>query len=152
MFSLLRFLNIPDQHMKNQSKRSGHSPNLATTCDHSDDPQQMLTNTEMAMAKLTANAMDNGLDETAVKDFSMLQSTLFTLQNQQLLQLKLIEQLQSQLKSKRPKSVNRATSSKNGQGQTEMSRTPTSEEELVSSSATAKVNDVRDDNEGSPIG
>lgn len=86
--------------------------------DHSRDQQQhhatskALKNTKLAVAQLTANALTNGVDEGGFKDLSMFQSTLFTLQHQQMFQLKLIEQLQSQLKSNRPKTVIQSTGTK----------------------------------------
>lgn len=61
--------------------------------------KQTLSNTKLPIDQFVAAALANGsvTDESTIKDFSMLQSTLFTLQNQQIFQLKLIERLKSQL-------------------------------------------------------
>lgn len=61
--------------------------------------KQTLSSTKLPIDQFVAAALANGsvTDETTIKDFSMLQSTLFTLQNQQIFQLKLIERLKSQL-------------------------------------------------------
>ncbi|XP_035702512.1 sal-like protein 1 isoform X4 [Folsomia candida] len=57
---------------------------------------EALQNTKVAVAQLAANALANNNGENA-QDLAVLQSTLFTLQQQQLLQLQLIQQLQHQL-------------------------------------------------------
>lgn len=64
---------------------------------------EALENTKVAVAQFAATALANGADETALKDLAMLQSTLFTLQHQQVYQLRLIEQLQSQLTTNPPR-------------------------------------------------
>lgn len=64
---------------------------------------EALENTKVAVAQFAATALANGADETALKDLAMLQSTLFTLQHQQVYQLRLIEQLQSQLTTAPPR-------------------------------------------------
>lgn len=62
------------------------------------------------MAQLVSAAMTtNGDNEDAQKQLAVLQSTLFTLQHQQLFQMQLIQQLQSQL------SINRGDKSTDGQ-------------------------------------
>ncbi|XP_058454267.1 homeotic protein spalt-major isoform X2 [Malaya genurostris] len=54
-----------------------------------------------AIAQFTANALANNMDnETVVKNLAILQSALFTLQQQQFLQFQLIQHLQSQLVKK----------------------------------------------------
>ena len=54
-----------------------------------------------AIAQFTANAIANNMDnETVMKNLSILQSALFTLQQQQFLQFQLIQHLQSQLVKK----------------------------------------------------
>lgn len=58
---------------------------------------EALENTKVAVAQFAATALANGADENAVKDLALLQSTLFTLQHQQVFQLQLIQKLQSQL-------------------------------------------------------
>ena len=54
-----------------------------------------------AIAQFTANALANNMDnETVMKNLAILQSALFTLQQQQFLQFQLIQHLQSQLVKK----------------------------------------------------
>ncbi|XP_019540882.4 homeotic protein spalt-major-like [Aedes albopictus] len=54
-----------------------------------------------AIAQFTANALANNMDnDTVVKNLAILQSALFTLQQQQFLQFQLIQHLQSQLVKK----------------------------------------------------
>lgn len=60
---------------------------------------EALENTKVAVAQFAAIALAKGADENAIKDLSLLQSTLFTLQHQQVVQLQLIQKLQSQLDS-----------------------------------------------------
>lgn len=56
-----------------------------------------LESTKAAVAEFTAAALSKGANENSIKDMTMLQSALFTLQHQQVFQLQLIEQLQYQL-------------------------------------------------------
>ncbi|CAO1331903.1 unnamed protein product [Diamesa serratosioi] len=65
-------------------------------------PGQMSMQTfQNAIAQFTANAIANNMDnETVMKNLSILQSALFTLQQQQFLQFQLIQHLQSQLVKK----------------------------------------------------
>lgn len=64
---------------------------------------EALQNTKVAVAQFAANAIANSPDsETAIKELAMLQTTLFTLQHQQVFQLQLIQQLQSQLSMNKP--------------------------------------------------
>lgn len=58
---------------------------------------EALEHTKVAVAQFAATAIANGADETALKELAILQSTLFSLQHQQVLQMQLIQQLQSQL-------------------------------------------------------
>lgn len=58
---------------------------------------EALENTKIAMAQFAAAALSKGANENSVKDLTMLQSALFTLQHQQVFQMQLIEQLQYQL-------------------------------------------------------
>lgn len=52
----------------------------------------------MAVAQFAATALAKNVDnETAIKELAKLQTTLFTLQHQQVFQLQLIQQLQSKL-------------------------------------------------------
>lgn len=65
---------------------------------------EALQNTKVAVAQFAATAMANNTDnETAMQELAVLQSTLFTLQHQQVLQLQLINQLQQQLQIDRSK-------------------------------------------------
>ncbi|CAH1133691.1 unnamed protein product [Ceutorhynchus assimilis] len=65
---------------------------------------EALQNTKVAVAQFAATAMANNTDnETALQELAVLQSTLFTLQHQQVLQLQLINQLQHQLQIDRNK-------------------------------------------------
>lgn len=61
---------------------------------------EALESTKMAAAQFAAIALSKGADENVVKELSVLQSTLFTLQHQQVFQLQLIQKLQSQLETK----------------------------------------------------
>lgn len=69
-----------------------------------EDDQQNVAK-KLPIDQFVATALGNGTigAEAAIKDFSMLQSTLFTLQNQQIFQMKLIERLKSQLFTKSSK-------------------------------------------------
>lgn len=59
---------------------------------------EALQNTKVAVAQFAATAMANNADnEAALQELAVLQSTLFTLQHQQVFQLQLINQLQQQL-------------------------------------------------------
>lgn len=65
---------------------------------------EALQNTKVAVAQFAATAMANNTDnEAALQELAVLQSTLFTLQHQQVLQLQLINQLQQQLSINRSK-------------------------------------------------
>uniref|UniRef100_A0A1Y1LW08 Homeotic protein spalt-major n=1 Tax=Photinus pyralis TaxID=7054 RepID=A0A1Y1LW08_PHOPY len=71
---------------------------------------EALQNTKVAVAQFAATAMANNPgNETAIQELAVLQSTLFTLQHQQVFQLQLINQLQQQLSLNRVK-VNNSTS------------------------------------------
>ncbi|XP_063972675.1 homeotic protein spalt-major isoform X3 [Diachasmimorpha longicaudata] len=59
---------------------------------------EALQNTKVAVAQFAATALSSGADpEAALQDLALLQSTLYTLQHQQVFQLQLISQLQQQL-------------------------------------------------------
>ncbi|XP_066157425.1 homeotic protein spalt-major-like isoform X2 [Euwallacea fornicatus] len=59
---------------------------------------EALQNTKVAVAQFAAAAMANSTDnQAALQELAVLQSTIFTLQHQQVLQLQLINQLQHQL-------------------------------------------------------
>ena len=59
---------------------------------------EALQNTKVAVAQFAATALAGGADsEAALQDLALLQSTLYTLQHQQVFQLQLISQLQQQL-------------------------------------------------------
>lgn len=64
---------------------------------------EALQNTKVAVAQFAATTMANNADnEAALQELAVLQSTLFTLQHQQVFQLQLIQQLQNQLSLNRP--------------------------------------------------
>jgi hypothetical protein len=61
-------------------------------------PGMSMQTFQNAIAQFTANAIANNMDnETVMKNLAILQSALFTLQQQQFLQFQLIQHLQSQL-------------------------------------------------------
>lgn len=62
------------------------------------------------MAQFAATALANGADEASLKELAMLQSTLYTLQHQQVFQIQLIHQLQSQVTESR--SIDKAQENK----------------------------------------
>lgn len=65
---------------------------------------EALQNTKVAVAQFAATALANNVDnEVAMQELAVLQSTLFTLQHQQVFQLQLINQLRHQLQIDRPK-------------------------------------------------
>ncbi|XP_019761622.2 homeotic protein spalt-major isoform X1 [Dendroctonus ponderosae] len=65
---------------------------------------EALQNTKVAVAQFAATALANNVDnEVALQELAVLQSTLFTLQHQQVFQLQLINQLQHQLQIDRTK-------------------------------------------------
>lgn len=66
-------------------------------------PGQMSMQTfQNAIAQFTANAIASNMDnDTVMKNLAILQSALFTLQQQQFLQFQLIQHLQSQLVNKK---------------------------------------------------
>lgn len=118
-----------------QSKCDDERATSATASNASDEPSpftqervtlEALENTKVAVAQFAAIALAKGGDENAIKDLSLLQSTLFTLQHQQVVQLQLIQKLQSQLestnkkgklkKSSSPKSVDGAKELENQKG------------------------------------
>ncbi|KAJ3633990.1 hypothetical protein MTP99_010902 [Tenebrio molitor] len=80
---------------------------------------EALQNTKVAVAQFAATAMANNTDnEAALQELAVLQSTLFTLQHQQVLQLQLINQLQQQLqidRSKAPSPVSPPPSENDGE-------------------------------------
>uniref|UniRef100_A0A8D8QHV3 Homeotic protein spalt-major n=2 Tax=Cacopsylla melanoneura TaxID=428564 RepID=A0A8D8QHV3_9HEMI len=72
---------------------------------------EALQNTKVAVAQFAATALANGTDNpAALQELAVLQSTLYTLQHQQILQLNLIQQLQDQLQINRPPGELAATS------------------------------------------
>jgi hypothetical protein len=65
-------------------------------------PGMSMQTFQNAIAQFTANAIANNMDnETVMKNLAILQSALFTLQQQQFLQFQLIQHLQSQLVGKK---------------------------------------------------
>lgn len=103
-----------------QEKQSKLDDELASASNASDEPKsftqervtlEALENTKVAVAQFAAIALAKGADENAIKDLSLLQSTLFTLQHQQVVQLQLIQKLQSQLESTNKKGKLKKSSS-----------------------------------------
>ncbi|XP_017787161.1 PREDICTED: homeotic protein spalt-major-like isoform X4 [Nicrophorus vespilloides] len=75
---------------------------------------EALQNTKVAVAQFAATAMaNNENNEAALQELAVLQSTLFTLQHQQVLQLQLINQLQQQLSINKPGSPASTTTHEN---------------------------------------
>ncbi|KAJ9574696.1 hypothetical protein L9F63_008131, partial [Diploptera punctata] len=65
---------------------------------------EALQNTKVAVAQFAATTMANNADNAAaLQELAVLQSTLFTLQHQQVMQMSLIQQLQHQLQITRSK-------------------------------------------------
>ncbi|XP_065094137.1 homeotic protein spalt-major-like isoform X3 [Ochlerotatus camptorhynchus] len=81
---------------------SSASPNEFNPSTFFPPPGQMSIQAfQNAIAQFTANALANNMDnDTVVKNLAILQSALFTLQQQQFLQFQLIQHLQSQLVKK----------------------------------------------------
>lgn len=76
---------------------------------------EALQNTKVAVAQFAATAMANNPDnEVAMKELAFLQSTLFTLQHQQVFQLQLISQLQQQLTLNKDKDDNPSSPTADG--------------------------------------
>lgn len=73
---------------------------METSCRMSLSPRRMTfetsDKTKMTLVQIATN-ISKCCDDRTTRDLSLLQSTLFTLQNQQLYQMELIEKLQSQL-------------------------------------------------------
>lgn len=96
--------NKMKQKHQNSANSNGNDDKIESTenADSKDNLQQnmafdALENTKLAVAQFTAAALSKGVNESSVKDLTMLQSALFTLQHQQVFQMQLIEQLQFQL-------------------------------------------------------
>ncbi|KAK9888458.1 hypothetical protein WA026_000707 [Henosepilachna vigintioctopunctata] len=95
---------------------------------------EALQNTKVAVAQFAATAMANNPDnEAAMQELAVLQSTLFTLQHQQVLQLQLINQLQSQLQIDRPKNSESPASTPPSEGERVKSEPPQSPPEMEKS-------------------
>lgn len=97
-----------DANTSNKTKTSETIPSALFTPGYV--TLEALENTKVAVAQFAATALANGADQNALKELAMLQSTLYTLQHQQVYQIKLIEELQSQL-AKRTTSTPTTTSS-----------------------------------------
>lgn len=84
-----------------QQKKSKFDDDITTVSNASDELPSFdaLENSKVAIAQFAAIALGKGADKNAIKDLSLLQSTLFTLQHQQVVQLQLIQKLQSQIES-----------------------------------------------------
>lgn len=76
-------------------------------------PGMSMQTFQNAIAQFTANAIANNMDnETVMKNLAILQSALFTLQQQQFLQFQLIQHLQSQLVKKNDGDVEKHNNNK----------------------------------------
>lgn len=87
---------------QNSANSNGNDDENCRKSDLKDSLQQnmafdALESTKLAVAQFTAAALSKGVNESSIKDLTMLQSALFTLQHQQVFQMQLIEQLQFQL-------------------------------------------------------
>jgi hypothetical protein len=89
-----------------QSLNKKHSVNQPSDQEQSETPnkdllppdQLSMQSFQSAIAQFTATAVANNMDnDTVVKNLAVLQSALFTLQQQQFLQFQLIQHLQSEL-------------------------------------------------------
>lgn len=72
-------------------------------------PLDPLGSSKVAVEQFAAATLSKGPNESPIKDLTMLQSTLFTLQHQQVFQMQLIEQLQYQLAKTNSKREKRRT-------------------------------------------
>lgn len=96
-----------DAKYQNSANGNGNDDAIQSTenCQKSDAKDSLqqnvafdaLESTKLAVAQFTAAALSKGVNESSIKDLTMLQSALFTLQHQQVFQMQLIEQLQCQL-------------------------------------------------------
>ncbi|XP_014223525.1 homeotic protein spalt-major-like isoform X2 [Trichogramma pretiosum] len=88
-----------DAENNNSLVEGGAQPAVAfPTAGTSHVTLEALQNTKVAVAQFAATAIAAGADtEETIREFAALQSTLFTLQHQQVFQLQLINQLQAQL-------------------------------------------------------
>ena len=102
-------------------------------------PGQMSMQTfQTAIAQFTANAIANNMDnETVMKNLAILQSALFTLQQQQFLQFQLIQHLQSQL-------VKKGSDGDNGDGSCDKmnNKSDSDDEEMDTKSINKEHNEI----------
>lgn len=122
--------NETKRKYQNSANSNGNDDEIQSTenCQKTDSKDTLqqnmafdaLENTKLAVAQFTAAALSKGVNESSIKDLTMLQSALFTLQHQQVFQMQLIEQLQYQLaktnahKEKRGKYLQTTSSQKDG--------------------------------------
>nr|XP_050853686.1 homeotic protein spalt-major-like isoform X6 [Vespula vulgaris] len=87
-----------DAENNNNFVEGGASSGIFPPAGTSHVTLEALQNTKVAVAQFAATALAGGADsEAALQDLALLQSTLYTLQHQQVFQLQLISQLQQQL-------------------------------------------------------
>lgn len=87
-----------DAENNNNFVESGPASSIFPPAGTSHVTLEALQNTKVAVAQFAATALAGGADsEAALQDLAFLQSTLYTLQHQQVFQLQLISQLQQQL-------------------------------------------------------
>lgn len=101
-----------------QENNTKHSPSSKSNELETQDKSSLeaLEHTKALMAQFMAAASKNGSDEEGLKNLAMLQSTLHTLQNQQVLQMQLIQQLQNQLQQSKGESASLKVSPNNVNG------------------------------------
>lgn len=97
---------IPDKKHNLEKKIDNGTKTISNNSIHNSNDQNLyreknvnlktLKKTKIEAECATNNPTKNN-DETAVGDFTLLQSTILTLQHQQVFQMQLIEQLQSKL-------------------------------------------------------
>lgn len=94
-------LNTPEKILANQGNGQPMTfPAYAATLANANVTLDALQNTKMAIAQFAASAMAASKEPqspAALQELAVLQSTLYALQQQQIMQLQLIQQLQQQL-------------------------------------------------------
>jgi hypothetical protein len=88
--------NVSKKSVNDQT--SDHEERGSPTKELFPNDQLSMQSFQSAIAQFTATAVANNMDnETVVKNLAVLQSALFTLQQQQFLQFQLIQHLQTEL-------------------------------------------------------
>lgn len=92
--------DIPIEHLQILPNEEANALDNSMLFTPSHVTLEVLENTKVAVAQFAASALANGADETSLKNLAHLQTSLFSLQNQQIRQIQLIQELQSKLESK----------------------------------------------------